>query len=80
MTRHTSAGCGVCDSSGGTATGRLEAGGRQLNTVCVAAGPETPQSLLQNLQLCVLPSVSLPALVLLLLQIHRFIKELHSSG
>ena len=46
----------------------------QLNTVCVCvcwhAGP-TPHSLLQNLHLCVLPGVSLPASLLLLLQIRR---------
>jgi len=48
--------------------------GGQLNTVCVCvcwhAGPN-PHSLLQNLQLCVLPAVSLPASVLLLLQIRQ---------
>jgi len=60
---------GISYSRGGTATDRLQAGGRppvQLNTVCVCvcvcwhAGP-TPHSLLQNLHLCVFPAVSLPA-------------------
>jgi len=46
--------------------------------VCWHAGP-SPHSLLQNLQLCILPAVSLPASLLLLLQIRQFIKELHSS-
>ena len=47
--------------------------------VCVSVGP-TPHGLLQNLHLCVLPAVSLPASLLLLLQIRRFIQELHSSS
>ena len=63
--------CGLRDahcasySRGGTVTSQLEAGGRPAqHDVCVCVcwhAVPTPYSLLQNLHLCVLPAVSLPA-------------------
>jgi len=78
-TRLQAVGC-ASYSRDGTATD-LTGGRPAQHCVCVCwhASP-TPHSLLQNLHLCILPAVSLPASLLLLLQIRRVIKELHSSG